>query len=200
MTPNSGSEPTARSTPTVLIVCTANRCRSPLAAALLRQYLAVLPDGAAVTVASAGLLRGGETVPDRGRDVARGAGLDLSTHISTLITPAMIARADLVLTAARTQARDVVAMEPTAWPRVFTLLQAERWWVSHPRPSHVALREWVETVGAGRQRREIIGANQDDDIRDPFRRSRRVWRSVFTQSDRATHAIARGIVGLDVSA
>ena len=61
--------------PRILFVCTANRCRSPMAAALLRRDLAAL--GLDVDVRSAGLLTPGHAVPTPGRVVAREHGLDV---------------------------------------------------------------------------------------------------------------------------
>ncbi|MDN4481766.1 hypothetical protein [Demequina muriae] len=177
----------------ILVVCTANRCRSPLAAALLRRHLGTSP----VVVTSAGLLPGGETVPEDGRRVASAAGLDLGEHRSTQVTLEMLDAADLVLTASREHSQEIVARAPHLWPRVFTLRQAERWWSEHPRDPQESLRGWVEREAADRPRHEAIGASKVDDIVDPFGRSRRVWRQVLAITDAATASVARGIVGVD---
>ncbi|WP_084631406.1 arsenate reductase/protein-tyrosine-phosphatase family protein [Demequina aestuarii] len=180
----------------VLVVCTANRCRSPLAAALLRRHLGTT----AVRVRSAGLLPGGEAVPEIGRQVASAAGLDLESHRSTQVTSEMLEEADLVLTASRAHAQELVARAPDLWPRVFTLRQGERWWAEHPRDPSTSLRGWVEREAADRPRREVIGASTADDIVDPFGRSRRVWRQVLAVTDAATASVARGISGGDIGA
>lgn len=175
----------------VLVLCTANRCRSPLAAALLRARL----EGSDAVVTSAGYLPGGEPVPQDGVAIAATVGLDLSAHRSSQVSAAMLQDADLVLTAGREHARDAVALVPDVWPRVFTLLQAQRWFAEHARPSGVGLGEWIALEAAGRSPRELVGASTDDDIVDPYRRSRRVWRSMLQVTDRATSTIAAGVHG-----
>jgi len=85
----------------VVIVCTGNTCRSPLAEALLRQAL----DARGVTdieVLSAG------TGAWEGAPASEGAylvglenGLDLSGHRARLVTTDLVASSDLILTMAR---------------------------------------------------------------------------------------------------
>jgi protein-tyrosine phosphatase len=81
----------------VLFVCTANICRSPMAAAWFRQRAATsgLPQ---VTVDSAGLLdlEGRAAAPEVVA-LLRPLGCDLRTHRSRGIRPADLASADLVL-------------------------------------------------------------------------------------------------------
>ncbi len=85
----------------VVLVCTGNTCRSPLAEALLRQALA--ERGVAdVEVLSAG------TGAWEGAPASEGAylvglesGLDLSSHRARLVTSELVAASDLILTMAR---------------------------------------------------------------------------------------------------
>lgn len=91
----------------VLIVCTGNTCRSPLAAALLERRLAAEgPDG--ITVASAGTgAMDGAPASEGAYLVALEAGLDLSTHRARLLTPELVREADLILTMSRTHLKRV---------------------------------------------------------------------------------------------
>ncbi len=98
----------------VLYVCTANICRSPAAAALLRE--ADLPG---VEVVSAGTHA---AVGSPACSVVR----ELSGHESQPLTPALIEPADLVLTAAREHRTAVIDMHPAARSRTFTIRQAGR--------------------------------------------------------------------------
>lgn len=85
----------------VLLVCSGNTCRSPMAEALLRRLLtdAGRPD---ITVGSAG------TAAIDGAPASEGAylvgleqGLDLSGHRARLLSPVLLSEADLVLTMSR---------------------------------------------------------------------------------------------------
>ncbi len=85
--------------PSVLIVCTANICRSPMAEAMLRQKLKDEEVPGEWQVSSAGTwategIRASET----GVAVMRERGLDTGAHRARAVTQAMLAEADLVLT------------------------------------------------------------------------------------------------------
>jgi protein-tyrosine-phosphatase len=85
----------------ILLVCTGNTCRSPLAEALLRRKLAERHvDG--VTACSAGTgAWDGAPASEGAYLVALEHGLDLSAHRARLLTREIVTDADLVLTMAR---------------------------------------------------------------------------------------------------
>lgn len=113
------------------MVCTANICRSPAAAALFRRSLApMLPEA---LIASAGT----EAVPgmapcDRAGDlvagyVARSPQLGAVTtagHVSRRVTLADLRTADLVLGLDRSHRSALARLDPRGRPRTFTLRQA----------------------------------------------------------------------------
>ncbi len=88
----------------VLVICSGNIGRSPLAAALLRGALAervgVDPDdleAAGVLVTSAGInAPQGHGASTRGMAFAAGRGIDLSNHASTLLTTELADAADVI--------------------------------------------------------------------------------------------------------
>lgn len=94
----------------VLIVCSGNTCRSPMAAAVLAALLA--DEGpAGVSVASAG------TSANSGAPASEGAylvslemGIDLSAHRSQLLTAEMVQQADLILTMSAAHLRRVTEL------------------------------------------------------------------------------------------
>lgn len=82
----------------LLFVCTGNTCRSPMAEVIARARIRDL-GWSNVEVASAGVMAATGSPPSRGSVIAAAAhGLDLRDHEATLVTPEVVARADLILT------------------------------------------------------------------------------------------------------
>ena len=85
----------------ILLVCTGNICRSPLAAALLQRALAQRGiDGLEVASAGTGAWDGAP-VSEGAYLVGLERGLDLSAHRARLLTRELVEEADLILTMAR---------------------------------------------------------------------------------------------------
>ncbi len=85
----------------VLIVCTGNTCRSPLAAALIRQGL-LLAGHSGVEVESAGTgAWDGAPASEGAYLVALESGLDLSAHRARLLSKSLVDQADLILAMSR---------------------------------------------------------------------------------------------------
>lgn len=84
---------------TVVVVCTANICRSPMGAGLLQHALAAQPEPLkSIRVLSAGVAsRGGERVSENSVIALRKAGIDISSHRSNPLTDEMIQQAVAVL-------------------------------------------------------------------------------------------------------
>lgn len=88
---------------TLLVVCHGNICRSPFAAALLRQALG--PVG--VRVDSAGFVRPERPAPPEAVAAAARRGVDLAGHRSRLLTPDLARAADLIVVMDPVQQRHV---------------------------------------------------------------------------------------------
>jgi len=83
---------------TILLVCTGNLCRSPMAAAILRARLREDPACADWEVHSAGLwATEGQPASAPARAVMEERGYDLSHHRSRPVTEESVERADLIL-------------------------------------------------------------------------------------------------------
>ncbi len=83
----------------LLVVCSGNTCRSPLAAAMLAARVADDPELQPIEVSSAGTSAwDGSPASEGSYLVALERGLDLSNHRARMLTSDQVHRADLILT------------------------------------------------------------------------------------------------------
>lgn len=110
----------------VLFVCTANRCRSPLAAAFATDLLArrlgvdppdLLEAGYRVESAGTGCLRG-QAATAESQIVAHALGFDLAGHRSRPLTPTMLEEADEIFVMTADQRRSILEFAPDAAARI----------------------------------------------------------------------------------
>jgi protein-tyrosine phosphatase len=110
----------------VLLVCQANVCRSPSAAALFEHRIGSLALSASVAFSSAGV----RPEPAAGwcrtaRAYVRKRGADPAPdHVPRRLDIALIETADLLLAMSRRERAAIVRLVPTAAPRTFTLVEA----------------------------------------------------------------------------
>ncbi|MFB8387040.1 low molecular weight phosphatase family protein [Microbacterium sp. NPDC055910] len=173
----------------ILFVCHGNQCRSPYAAAIAER----LGGGRSLRFHSAGLIEGGRSMPTVGRALAARIGYDFTQHRSRELDAHDMAGFDLVLTAAREQAREVIAENPDAWPRVFTIKQFARWIQENPRPPRAALGSWLDAAAADRPRTELVGADPADDVADPLLLPERAWTTMVDELTRDLTTIIEGL-------
>jgi protein-tyrosine phosphatase len=109
--------------PVIVLVCTGNTCRSPMAETLLRERLRRrLGSEDAVRVLSAGVAASvGSGASPQAIDVMGQRHLDLTCHSSRPIDDAVMNAADLVLTMTRGHRAAIVAAWPEMHDRVHTL-------------------------------------------------------------------------------
>ncbi len=107
----------------VLFVCTANICRSPMAAALLRARLQKeQPDWQDWRVDSAGTWAlDGDMAAKNSRQVMTERGLDITNHRARTVTEAMLREYDLILTMEPGQKEALQIEFPAVAGRVFLL-------------------------------------------------------------------------------
>lgn len=108
--------------PSILVVCTANQCRSPMAAALLRRRLADSPQPAGWHVASAGTwARPQASAALLMAQVAEEWGIDLRGHQAQEVSAELLADQDLVVVMERGQ-KEAIALEfPWVAARLYLL-------------------------------------------------------------------------------
>jgi protein-tyrosine phosphatase len=104
----------------ILIVCTGNICRSPMAMALLRDRLG--KRGAHVEVDSAGIAAlVGHPADPEACDLMSTRGLDISDHRARQLTPDLVRARELILVMEAAQQREVEGALPMARGRVHRL-------------------------------------------------------------------------------
>jgi len=178
MSDSPGEEPAKTSVPVVLFVCTANRCRSPMAAALFERSLRQRE--LVADVRSAGLLGGGASAPDEVLTALRDYEIDLTTHRSHRLRRTDITQANLIIGLERQHVREAVLASPRseAWNRTFTLRElVRRGDEAGPRSPGLPLDTWLGELHHGRRSEELLGASPLDDVSDPFGKSLSEYRT-----------------------
>jgi protein-tyrosine-phosphatase len=151
----------------ILVVCTANQCRSPLTAVALQARAAAA--GHPVRVESAGVAAvPGVAATSQTVDAALRLGYDLSGHTSTPLDPDAIAEADLVIGLERRHVQEVVVRSPGAFPKTYTLKElVRRGRAVGARDAGQPVAEWLAEVHTGRRPTDLLGVSPDDDVADP---------------------------------
>jgi protein-tyrosine phosphatase len=154
-----------------------------MGAAILTHRLA--QRGIPAVVRSAGWLGAGEPAPPEVAAALARVDVTGDPSLSRVVDPAEVASADLVLAMERQHVRKVVALDPDAWPRTFTLKELVRRAAAHgARGTGESMRDWLAAMHAGRTSTSMMGASRDDDVDDPFgRRARAYVRTVEELDD-----------------
>ena len=100
----------------VLVVCTGNTCRSPMAEAWLKQKLA----GKGWAVESAGVAAwGGQLATPEAVEAMRELGIDISKHRSQVLSKEMVSGAAVILAMTDGHRRELLFRYPEAKDKVF---------------------------------------------------------------------------------
>jgi len=145
----------------ILLVCTANQCRSPMAEALLVRRLP------AADVSSAGSLRAGQPASEGSVRAMAARGLDLGAHRSRLLDGRLVADADVVLGMARRHVREATVLDTSAFRKTFTVRDLVRRGEQHPSTGG-DLVAWLDVIGRGRRPTDVLGDDADEDVADPI--------------------------------
>lgn len=169
------SEPTRRSLDRgriefrILVICTGNLFRSPLAAGLLQQgFDEVAPGRFRVDSAGTAGVEGAPVTHDV-ESLAAEWGLELSEFRARRLQSSDIIHADLVLGMDRWHRSQAVTLEPSALKRSFTLREFAR--IIRPLSAAdgvTSRRRWTELVErAQRSRMPHVDGPECDDVVDP---------------------------------
>lgn len=206
----------------ILIVCTGNICRSPLAEQLLRARLAEAGIRAEILSAGTQAMVGNPMEPEAAA-LAVQLGAVPAPHVARQLTEPLIASADLVLTATREHRAEVVTLHPRASRYAFTLPQFARLAAPHtplveerptesaasrdPRapqepqaPPHNPLRTHITTIAATRGLALPPLDPSTDDIEDPYRQSPDVYARVAHLIDETVTAVATSLASATATA
>lgn len=172
----------------VLVVCTANICRSPVAAALIEDGVS----GSGIRVHSAGTraVAGSRPTPEAVEFVKARTG-SAPTSRGTPLIPAQVLAAGLVLTMTERQRGEVVDLVPSALRRVFTLRQFVRLSPLLPAGAEYSgLADLAEAAAACRPlaQRPPAGA---DDVPDPYGGTPSRYARSFELIEDAAHATSQ---------
>jgi len=183
----------------LLVLCTGNICRSPMAEGFLRNALETRFGVGAPRVASAGT-QGWEGSGAQPESV-RAAGereIDIADHVARRLTRSQISGADLILTMAGEHRDAVVAIDPAAAARTFTLKELVRI-LDALAPSESAADPdaiFGRIAAADSLRREgFIGNPRDEDVADPLGQSQDTYRAIAWELDGWIHRLVDGLYG-----
>jgi protein-tyrosine phosphatase len=155
----------------ILVVCTGNMCRSPMAEGMIHQLLSRqgITD---IVVQSAGMAGapGSPAAPASVKVLAE-RGIDISSHVVRGLNAPMIESADLVITMTAVQRDTLTRLVPQAARRIFPLKDMVRLLESGARPYPSGepverLREGVRLAALIRSQRADGGG--DKDVADPI--------------------------------
>lgn len=186
----------------ILVVCTGNVCRSPLAERLLRARLSdrLAERHDRVVVSSAGVRAlVGSSMTEEAASELRSLGGDADAFVSRQLTAELVNESDLVLAATRQHRSDAVSLAPRALRSAFTLRELHRLLrdadVSGlPADPADRLRE---LVGLARGRRGFVppAVEGDDDVSDPYGRSAQTYAATTKQIVPAVEFLVGAVAG-----
>lgn len=167
---------------TILFVCTGNVCRSPLAELLLRQSINT-PSIQTLSAGTQALV--GHHMPEIQQEIAVQLGVESpAAHRAQQLTLQHVESADLILGMERQHRSEVVKLSPRALRRTFTLRELAR--ISDLVPDEDLafmgdadlidnMRALVEVAAVNRGLAVSFENPEDDDVVDPYRRSKQTY-------------------------
>lgn len=163
----------------LLLLCTGNTCRSPMAAGILRavlhERLGELADEVEVRTAGVSVASPGEGASAHAVRAMAERGIDLSSHEARQLSPADLDWAELILTMSRAHKAAVLETAPRAADRTFVL------------------REYT---GTGADSAAGCGL----DVPDPIGRGLEVYRAVASELEKELVGLVELIAGEEGSA
>lgn len=182
----------------ILVVCTGNICRSPIAEGMLRDAVAARFGASAPTVSSAGTIAlEGSPATEESVTAAAERGTDITGHRARRLTLGLARRADLVLG---------MAGEHRAWleddrevaARTFALKELVRLLESLPPPPPGAGPDTLPArvaAAAGARAAGFVGNPHDEDVTDPLGLPLQTYRAIAWELDEWIARLLDGLYG-----
>jgi protein-tyrosine phosphatase len=151
----------------VLVVCTANICRSPMGEAFLRSALSEL--GSELSVTSAGFLEDGRRVDALSAQAASRFGADIGGHRSTRMSLEQLENAKVILCMTTEHRRRVAGIRTSLYAKTFTLQEfVNRSLDLAPELRSKDLASWIPALHGDRTGRELLSDDERICVADPY--------------------------------
>ncbi len=182
----------------ILVVCTGNICRSPIAEGFLRSTLSRRFGAQAPVVSSAGTAgwEGSAAMDDAVR-AATEREIDITGHVAQKLAGSMVIDADLVVCMAGEHRSAILRADPVAESKVFTLKELVRVLDAlapaegtdpQALPARVAQANARRTSG-------FAGNPLDEDVADPMGQPLEAYRAIAWELDTWCGRLADGLFG-----
>jgi protein-tyrosine phosphatase len=178
----------------ILVMCTANICRSPLA----EQYLAagLAAAGVPAQLSSAGFLESGRRIDRRSALILAERGIDAKAHVSTEVSPELIDAADLVVVMTAEHLRRLVGEDASRFPKVFTLRDLVGCIATAgPRADGEDPRAWIARISQGRNPQSFLGSGTELDVTDPYQVDDEAYGVIAAEIDGLVSSVVDGFCG-----
>jgi low molecular weight protein-tyrosine phosphatase len=179
----------------ILVVCSGNICRSPIAEGLLRRAMQRRSDLEMPAISSAGTIAMEATPATREAvTAARNHGVDISRHIAHRLTDPMIVGADLLICMAAEHREEIEERVPEARDRTFTLKELTR--LLERDATRADLQGRVAAAARGRDDGALTEVDRfDEDVIDPLGMPIETYLEIAAELDEWTERLAAGLAG-----